>query len=132
MIVRGTHAFYWSMSDPDRLSEAARAAIESSTMTILSAASLYEIAYKVGSGNWPDAAGLLEKDLIAELGDTVAGLVLLPVSVEAMLLAGQLDRRHRDPFDRMIAATAITENAAVISNDVKLDLLAPDDLRRIW
>jgi len=85
------------MTDPDRLSEAARAAIEISTMTILSAASLYEIAYKVGSGNWPDAAGLLEKDLIAELGDTEAGLVLLPVSVEAMLLAGQLDRRHRRP-----------------------------------
>jgi len=132
LIVLDTHAFYWSMTDPERLSEPARAAIESSTMTILSAASLYEIAYKVGSGNWPGAAGVLKKDLIAELGDTEAGLVLLPVSAEAMLLAGQFDRRHRDPFDRMIAATAITENAAVISNDVKLDLLAPNDLRRVW
>lgn len=38
---------------------------------------------------------------------------------------------HRDPFDRMIIAQAITENIPIISADSKFDLYY-SEIKRIW
>lgn len=42
---------------------------------------------------------------------------LLEVSLETSLLAATLAWDHRDPFDRIIAATAITRGLQLISTD---------------
>ena len=44
-------------------------------------------------------------------------------------LAGLLDWHHRDPFDRMIAATAIAMNLPLISADPVFDELSD---RKDW
>ncbi len=42
---------------------------------------------------------------------------LVEVSSEASLLAATLAWDHRDPFDRIIAATAITRGMVLVSTD---------------
>jgi PIN domain nuclease of toxin-antitoxin system len=55
-----THAFFWSIVEPERLSDAARAAIETETADVyVSVASAWEMAIKVGNGKWPEASELL-------------------------------------------------------------------------
>ena len=42
---------------------------------------------------------------------------LLPVSLEHLIKLMNLDFHHRDPFDRLIIAQAITENLTLLSRD---------------
>ena len=89
--------------------------------------SLYEVAQKVRLGKWPEMVpyvGVLEA-LLAERGVTP---VLLTVQIGVQ--AGLLDWPHRDPFDRMIAATALVLDLVLISADTTFDGLT--DLRRVW
>ena len=93
----------------------------------ISTVSLYEIAQKVRLGKWPEMlphVGLLE-GLLAERGVTPVAL-----TVEIGVQAGLLDWPHRDPFDRMIAATALVLGLVLVSADTAFDGLP--DLRRTW
>jgi len=51
---------------------------------------------------------------------------LVDVSAEASLLAATLEWAHRDPFDRIIGATAITRGLTLISADTAIDALAAE------
>jgi PIN domain nuclease of toxin-antitoxin system len=42
-----------------------------------------------------------------------------------------LKEDHRDPFDRLLIATAIEEGAAIITADEKFNLYA-DLIKKIW
>jgi len=59
---------------------------------------------------------------------------LLELSPEASLLASTLEWPHRDPFDRIIGATAITAGLTLISADTVFDGLTnqPKWPGRIW
>ena len=41
----------------------------------------------------------------------------LPLSNEAMFRAGELPEHHKDPADRMIIASALIEDLAVVTTD---------------
>ncbi|MEO7272463.1 MAG: type II toxin-antitoxin system VapC family toxin [Vicinamibacterales bacterium] len=43
--------------------------------------------------------------------------------------AGRLPGEHRDPFDRMLAAQAQTEDLPIVSNDAVFDRFG---VNRIW
>jgi PIN domain nuclease of toxin-antitoxin system len=49
-----------------------------------------------------------------------AGAQPLPVTLEHAAAIEKLPWRHRDPFDRMLVAQALTENAAIVSGDEPL------------
>ncbi len=122
-----TQALIWASIRPERLTRAAAAIISDESHALLvSAASAWEIATKVRIGKLKDAE-VLEGDFLKYMDD--AGYTLLPVSVEDALRAGRLSGDHGDPFDRMIAAQALTLDIAVISNDKELDAFG---VRRIW
>ena len=57
------------------------------------------------------------------------GYTLLAIDAGAALRAGRLVAEHRDPFDRMIAAQALSQDIPVLSPDSQLDQFA---VRRIW
>lgn len=109
------------MSDPERLSDAARTAIEEarqSNAVLVSAISASEVALLV-------AKGRLELSL--DVGDWIAGSQALPllsfvpvdptVAVKAVNLPGTL---HPDPADRIIVATSIHRRARLVTKDDRL------------
>jgi PIN domain nuclease of toxin-antitoxin system len=93
----------------------AREAIEAPDAVVhVSAASAWEVATKVRAGKWPEAV-----DIAHSLGKVVLerNFMALSVTVEHGALAGFLPGEHRDPFDRMLAAQAITERMPLVTAD---------------
>lgn len=109
-----TRPFWWETNDP-KLSAPARQAIASGGTTVLvSAVTAWELANKVRSGKWPEAA-ILAQDIETALREE--SFEPLPVTLEHARLAGFLPGPHRDPFDRMLAAQAQVEAVPPITAD---------------
>ena len=107
-----THALLWSLDGNKRFGPAARSLIADRANDILvSMASLWEIALKT-------QAGKLNAD-IRGIFDTLGrnGVTILGVSVAHLTTLTGLPRHHRDPFDHLLIAQAIAENATLISED---------------
>lgn len=118
------------MLSPGLLSGTARAALEAATERCVSAASLYEITLKASLGKWPEVMPLLTLDLDARLRSD--GLEVVSASGAIMQRAGRFDWAHRDPFDRIILATAIERRLAIVSKDATLDTAPGAVVSRIW
>jgi len=97
----------------------------------VSAVSFYEITQKVRLGKWPEAKPYAE-NLAAVLSEQ--GGRLVNVDGDIAQIAGLLDWDHRDPFDRIIAATSIVLKLPLISADVAFDELSSreDWPGRVW
>jgi len=109
------HAFIWWDSDPDQLSTAARACCtDSSNELILSVASLWEIQIK---------HQIRKLNLRLSLADMVANqqatneVIILPIIASHIFVLDSLPLLHKDPFDRLLVAQAISEGATLVSTD---------------
>lgn len=110
-----THALLWALGAPHRLPTAVRYRLADRRETLLvSAASAFEIATKHRLGRLPEASALL-----TSFDRQVARLEAeqLPITAAHALAAGALDWKHRDPFDRVLAAQAMAEGVALVSID---------------
>lgn len=110
-----THAYVWAVSEPERLSTAARAAVADRSRRILvSAATVWEMAIKHCSGRWPEAEPLLagHPDIVQRLGADHLDIVWADAR-----RAGTLRWTHSDPFDRMLAAQALVHGAVLVTRD---------------
>jgi PIN domain nuclease of toxin-antitoxin system len=122
-----THTLIWWMTADPHLSRSARILIEQeSTISLVSAASAWEIATKVRLGRLPAAANLVQ-DFVDDIGRQ--RMEILAVSAEHGIRAGLLPGPHKDPFDRMLIAQAQAENVPIVSNDRALDGYG---VRRLW
>ena len=122
-----THVVLWALLDSDALSAAARAVLTDDDASVFaSAVSAYEIGLKHGFGHLPEGA-----PLVADYQGFVfrSGWEMLPLSAAHAMRAGLLPRVHRDPFDRMLAAQALTEGMTLVSNDERIDAF---ETRRLW
>lgn len=54
----------------------------------------------------------------------------LPITDDHALLAGRVDWDHRDPFDRMLAAQAMTESLTLVTKDAAFTSLP--GIRTLW
>jgi PIN domain nuclease of toxin-antitoxin system len=126
-ILLDTHAWVWSIDDEPRLTIKAIQAIESADSIFVSPISLFEICQKVRIGKWPE----MDKH-VGQLQELLAtqSIAIAPVTADISVRAGLLDWPHRDPFDRLIAATALVMGVDVISADTAFDSLP--GLRRVW
>ena len=114
-----THTLIWWMTGDAHLSKAAHTLIEQEdNLSLVSAASAWEIGTKVRLGRLPAAAGLI-LDFVADLARERIGI--LAVSADHGIRAGLLPGPHKDPFDRMLIAQALAENIPIVSNDLALD-----------
>ena len=115
MLLLDTHVWVWSFFDPAKLSVTAKDAIANASALYISPISVYEVSQKVRLGKWSEMAdhlGLLRNSpfiLSATMTDEIADL------------AGSLEWGHRDPFDRMIAATAMDMKCSLVSKDGQFD-----------
>lgn len=121
-----THALIWWAGEPAQLGRAARDAIDDADEVRVSAVSVYEMSLKHALGKLPGVA-----DLLPDLrGFMVAQQFReLPLSIAHADLAGRLPLDHRDPFDRMIVAQALSEDLTLVSNE---DLFDRYGVRRLW
>lgn len=116
-ILLDTHVLLWALIEPDRLNAEIRASLEDTGNEVLfSAASVWELAIKAGLGR----AGFQVSP--GEIVDAAraSGFVELPVRSEAALKVAALPHHHRDPFDRLLVAQALTEPAALYTADRQL------------
>ncbi len=126
-ILLDTCALIWATLSPSFLSPEARNVVtDERNVIVVSAASAWEIATKVRIGKLPDAENL-ERSFFEVM--EIAGYNLLSIDTADALRAGRLPAAHRDPFDRMIAAQALSLDIAILSPDTKLDQFG---VRRIW
>lgn len=126
-VLLDTHAFVWNLNEPRRLTARARSAIQAASQVLVSPISFFEVGQKVRAGKWPEAGERLPdlQRVFRERGGAVARL-----DADICLAAATLDWPHRDPFDRMIAATCLGEGLALVSADAAFDALG--SLARVW
>jgi PIN domain nuclease of toxin-antitoxin system len=106
-----TSALLLALSEPERLSSDARAAVEDPDSTVLvSAASVWEIAMK-------RSLGKLEAPESIVCAILEAGLETLDITPGHAERAGSLPPHHRDPFDRMLVAQALAEGCTLLTRD---------------
>lgn len=127
-VLLDTHAWIWSLLEPSRLGDAARRVIRAADTVHINPISVYEIARKARLGKWPQVAPHIDT-LVAE-----NHTLTTPLNRSIAARAGMLDWPHRDPFDRIIAATAIEYGYPLISRDAEFDGLdgSPGWQGRIW
>ena len=121
-ILLDTHTLLWFLTDDAALSPLAKQTIEDlHNQVFISPASYWEIAIKISLGKYQLNESLdsfienqLEKNQFLILP-------ILPTHTNAII---DLPLHHRDPFDRMIAATAIEMACPLISTDIAFDDLA--------
>jgi PIN domain nuclease of toxin-antitoxin system len=110
-----THTLLWALAEPERLSRTVRRHLEDRSNRLhVSAASAWEISTKQRLGKLP-GSDVLREGLDRHL-DRLAAHVL-DISLDHALLAGRLEWSHRDPFDRMLAAVAMTESLPFVTKD---------------
>ena len=115
-----THALLWWWKDDKRLSKRAANAIADENNTVLvSAASAWEIATKHRIGKLPGAESAIREFNELILAD---GFNHLAVSYHHALMAGGFNIKHRDPFDRMLAAQTLIEAATLVTSDATMKL----------
>ena len=109
-----THAALWWWTGLPGLTSTARTAIETSGSAYVSAISALEIAIKYRNG---------KLDMIGNPDTNYPELMnahrfeRLDITEQHALAAGLLAGAHRDPFDRVIAAQALSEGLTVVTRD---------------
>jgi PIN domain nuclease of toxin-antitoxin system len=122
-----TCTFLWASFEPDALSTLARSALRApANEVLLSAASAWEIAQKhaIGKLPLPDLPSRLVPELRREMNITD-----LPIDEESALRAPALPQLHRDPFDRLLVAQAITHGLLLVTPD---PLIQAYGVRTLW
>lgn len=122
-----THALIWFVSGDDQFSEKARGALAGQAEGVfVSVASIWEIAIKLSLGKLRVRLRL-EGELQAFLEQN--GFGLLPIDYAHAARVASLPFKHRDPFDRLLAAQAQVENMAIVTHDAIFDDYG---IQRIW
>lgn len=110
-----THTFIWWDSEPGKLSPQALALCQNrENHLLLSVASIWEMQIKLQLGKLKLRLSLAE---VIDGQQQTNGVEILPIKLEHVLALDELPAHHKDPFDRLLAAQAHTEDAALISED---------------
>lgn len=110
ILLLDTHVFIWARTEPDRLKPATLAAITEADTVFVSVASAWEVEIKT-------AKGLLKLPATVAEGIAQSGLEPLPITLDHVERLRDLPMHHKDPFDRMLVAQALHENAILVTVD---------------
>lgn len=121
-----THTFLWFIEDSPKLSAEAKGLLESEADLLLSIASIWEMAIKISIGKL-SLASPFDEFISEQLSKNT--IKLFPIRLAHLGLVSTLPFHHRDPFDRLLIAQAITEQCPIVSIDDKFDAYS---IRRLW
>jgi PIN domain nuclease of toxin-antitoxin system len=126
-ILLDTHTLLWIASSNSTLSQTANNLIvDPANVVYVSIVSLWEIAIKVSIGKL-NLGKTFEKFVEENIENS--NLTVLGVTLQHTKEVANLPLHHRDPFDRMLIAQAITEGLTVVSRDNSFDLY---NVNRVW
>jgi PIN domain nuclease of toxin-antitoxin system len=109
-----THVLLWYFEDSPKLPESVATIIESSDVQkAVSVASLWEFSIKSSLGKLQFEGGLT---VLWEM-ITSNGFGILPIQESHLNRLMRLPFLHRDPFDRLLIATAVEEGMTLLSAD---------------
>ncbi|UBF25035.1 type II toxin-antitoxin system VapC family toxin [Kovacikia minuta CCNUW1] len=110
-----THTFIWLDSDPIRLSDKVKSLLQDPANTLLlSVVCIWEMQIKSQLGKLQISASLAD---IISSQQQANGIEILPVILSHVLALESILPHHKDPFDRLLVAQAIIEDATLLSKD---------------
>jgi len=110
-----TCIYLWWINDDSRLSKIARAFIMRADAIYISSASIWEASIKINIGKLDANIEVLAEAI------KLSGFTELPITVEHAVALQKLPNLHRDPFDRILLAQAITEPLKFVTVDQTLN-----------
>jgi PIN domain nuclease of toxin-antitoxin system len=123
-----THALLWLLLKDKRMpQETALTIIDRSNTIYVSAISGFEISTKVRIGKMPQAEDI-GRNFVRICSDF--DFRDLPLNTAHAVMAGSFKLFHRDPFDRVLAAQAITEGFLLVTDDREIKALGAKTLWR--
>ncbi|MEH1167059.1 type II toxin-antitoxin system VapC family toxin [Micromonospora sp. CPCC 205539] len=117
-----THVALWAITGDQTLGVEFLDRLRHDPDIYLSPVSLWEITIKQSAGKLAGPPDLAER--IRDMGFRE-----LPVTHIHAIAAGRLPPHHRDPFDRMLVAQAISEGLTLASRDGSIALYDVDVLK---
>lgn len=112
-----THVLIWMAQQPENIPAKAKETILSADKIFLSHVSVWEMAIKIKTGKLD--VGNLSNFLYSSVANYK--LVMLPISLKHIFSTQELPLHHRDPFDRLLIAQAISEKLTFITVDKAFD-----------
>ena len=110
-----THFLVWWAAGRKVPKQAASLIQDPANQLYASAASVWEIAIKVGLGR----LDVDPVELVQALND--GGFTALPVTTQHAIAVASLPEIHRDPFDRLLVAQSRVEDLCLLTQDQVLD-----------
>ena len=126
-LLTDTHTFLWFVYNDPQLSSTARSLMaDPANDILLSLASVWELAIKVGIGKLTltQPVELFVLDQLAR-----NNMQTLPILMSHALHVAKMPLHHRDPFDRLIIAQSLLEAIPIISVDAVFDSYG---VQRLW
>ena len=114
-----THIYIWCVDNDPKLSGVAWSMILAAEAVFVSSASIWEAAIKHQLGKLA-----VDPDRLAAAVEP-SGFVGLPISLRHAAAVRRLPALHRDPFDRMLLAQAISEPLHLLTADGALSAFTP-------
>ena len=109
-----THTAIWFLNGDEKISQTAkRVILNPSNRKFISIVSVWEISIKISIGKLEfndKATGFIQ---LAESND----ITIIPIQVDHLTTLETLPMIHRDPFDRLLIATALCEKMTIITAD---------------
>ena len=110
-----THVAIWWMNKYEKLSTKTKALLVDRENTLhISIVSAWEVAIKASIGKLPEFDGGV-KAFLAEM--EANPIVFVPVKKQHVKMVETLPFHHRDPFDRLLVATAKAEGMTILTAD---------------
>jgi PIN domain nuclease of toxin-antitoxin system len=109
-----TQIFIWAVMDSEHLSSKARRFMLDAVQVYVSAASIWEIAIKTKLGKLEGDPG----EFVAAIAQS--GFRELLISARHAAMVYKLPLYHRDPFDRILVAQALSEPLRLLTADKML------------
>jgi PIN domain nuclease of toxin-antitoxin system len=124
-VLLDTAILIFAVEAPERLSKRARAVLKSpENIRELSSISLTEIAIKTSLGKLKFPAESV-RQAVQDMD-----IRILPFTADHAYLIFELPNHHRDPFDRVLIAQALSEDIPIVTPDKKFE--AYKGLEVIW
>jgi PIN domain nuclease of toxin-antitoxin system len=120
-----THILLWFLEDDPKLPPSLKSLIENSDSVFASMVSIWEIAIKLSINKL--SLQVEFQDLPSVLDNLEIRVLPLTFADAAQYLS--LPLHHRDPFDRMLIAQAMTNSLAIASADTAFDAYP---IQRMW